>query len=57
MRDFSLKVGGPDAIRVKCCQSCNRTGLFVGPLRSKHYAMSGLCPGPIVDVVYERVTP
>ena len=53
--DFSMKAGGPGAIRVKCCQSCNRTDLF-SPVRAKHYSPNGgWCPGPVIDVIYARI--
>lgn len=57
---FTLKVGGPDAVRITVCESCTRTSLFT-VLKERHYgsAESGWCPGPLRSVTYTRedVTP
>lgn len=49
----AMKVGGPDAIHLTVCASCNRTDRWQ-KLTDRHYARGGLCPGPVSEVLYRR---
>jgi hypothetical protein len=52
--DTRAKVGGPDALTLTVCASCSRTDRWQ-PLKARHFADGGLCPGPVEQVVFVRV--
>ncbi len=51
--DTRLKPGGPDAVVMTVCETCNRSDRWT-KLKSRHYTTGGLCPGPISQVIYVR---
>ena len=50
-----LKPGGPDAVTLTICHSCQRTDRW-SKLTARHHSRGGgrWCPGPIEEVLYFR---